>query len=165
MWRHRAKEDRSIQVFAVSLLDIDIALRGKPEVNPAEKLPRQYHEYLDLFSKKNADSLPPHRPGVDHAIEITKGERGEEQEIPWGPLYSMNRNELLLLRKFLTEYLSKGFVRASKSAIASPILLVRKPSGGVRFCVDYRALNKITKKDRYPLPLIQETLDRISKAR
>jgi hypothetical protein len=77
----------------------------------------------------------------------------------------MNREELLVLRKTLIDLLRKGFIRASKSPAASPILLVRKLGGGVRFYVDYRALNEITIKDRYPLPLIRETLRNMSRAR
>ena len=66
----------------------------------------------------------------------------------------MLRDELLVLRKTLTELLDKGFIRVSNSPAAAPILFIRKPGGGLRFCVDYRALNKLTRKDRYPLPLI-----------
>jgi len=77
----------------------------------------------------------------------------------------MSRDELLVLRRTLTELLDKGFIRASASPASSPVLFVRKPGGGLRFCVDYRALNKITKKDRYPLPLIREILNNISKAK
>jgi hypothetical protein len=74
--------------------------------------------------------------------------------VPWGPLYSMSKDELLVLRKILSELLDKGFIRVSNSLVAAPILFVRKPGSGLRFCVDYRALNKIIRKDRYPLPLI-----------
>ena len=70
----------------------------------------------------------------------------------------MSRNELLVLRKTLTNLLDKEFIRVSNSPAAAPVLFVRKPGGGLRFCVDYRKLNAITKKDRYPLPLIKETL-------
>jgi hypothetical protein len=77
----------------------------------------------------------------------------------------MSREELLVLRKTLTEYLSKGFIRVSNSPAAAPVLFVRKPGGGLRFCVDYRGLNQITRKDRYPLPLIYETLRNIGKAK
>ncbi len=77
----------------------------------------------------------------------------------------MSREELLLLRKTLTEYLDKNFIRISSSSAAAPVLFARKPSGGLRFCVDYRALNAITRKDRYPLPLIRETLRLISRAK
>ena len=77
----------------------------------------------------------------------------------------MSQNELMVLRKYLDENLSKGFIRASTSPVASPVIFVRKPGGGLRFCVDYRALNAITVKNRYPIPLIQETLNRLSKAK
>ena len=69
-------------------------------------------------------------------------------------MYGMLRDELLVLRKTLTELLDKGFIRVSNSPAAAPILFIRKPGGGLRFCVDYRALNKLTRKDRYPLLLI-----------
>ena len=85
-------------------------------------------------------------------------------ELPFGPLDSRSRDELLVLRKTLNELLDKGFIRVSRSPAASPILFVKKLSGGLRFCVDYRALNAISKKDRYPLPVINDTLERISKA-
>ncbi|KAH8632561.1 hypothetical protein IG631_14244 [Alternaria alternata] len=77
----------------------------------------------------------------------------------------MSRGELLVLRKELTSLLEKGFIRVSSSPAAAPVLFVRKPGGGLRLCIDYRALNAITRKDRYPLPLIQETLNSISKAK
>ncbi|KAM4067234.1 hypothetical protein HRG_012215 [Hirsutella rhossiliensis] len=70
----------------------------------------------------------------------------------------MSEDELVVLRKFLQENLDKGFIRASTSLAASPVLFAKKPGGGLRFCVDYRGLNAITIKNRYPLPLIQETL-------
>lgn len=63
------------------------------------------------------------------------------------------------------ELLEKDFIRISKSPAAAPVLLVNKPGGGVCFCCDYRALNAITKKDCYPLTLINETLERIGKAK
>ncbi len=77
----------------------------------------------------------------------------------------MSRDELLILRRTLTEFLDKGFIRVSNSSAAAPVLFVRKPGGGLRFCVDYRGLNKLTKKDRYPLPLIYETLRNIGRAK
>ena len=70
-----------------------------------------------------------------------------------------------MLRKTLIELLNKEFIRVSNSLAAVPVLFVRKPGGGLRFCYNYRALNKLTRKDRYLLPLIQETLSRIAKAK
>lgn len=159
------KKPENIQVFAASMADINKALRVKQHTDPATKLPQHFHEFLDVFSYQKSEQLPPLRgPGTDHAIELEKV-NGKQPEIPWGPLYSMSRDELLVLRKTLTELLDKGFIRVSNSPAAAPVLFVKKPGGGLRFCVDYRGLNRITKKDRYPLPLIYETLRNISKAR
>ncbi len=77
----------------------------------------------------------------------------------------MSREELLLLQKTLTEYLDKNFIRASNLPATAPILFAKKPGGGLWFCVDYHALNAITQKDWYPLPLIRETLWSISRAK
>ena len=125
----------------------------------ATKLPKQYHSYLDVFSNKEADTLSEHRT-YDHAIHLKEG-----SQPPASALYGMSRNEMQELRRYLDENLAKGFIRASRSQAASPVLFVKKPGGGLRFCVDYRGLNAITVKNRYPLPLISETLNRLSRAK
>ena len=76
----------------------------------------------------------------------------------------MIRNELLVLRKTLNKLLDKGFIYVNSSLIGAPVLFIKK-EGGLRFCMDYRGLNDITKKDQYPLPLIKETLSGILKVR
>jgi hypothetical protein len=68
----------------------------------------------------------------------------------------MSHEELMVLKEWLEQNLKKGFIRPSSSAAAAPIIFVRKPGGGLRLCVDYRGLNTITVKNRYPIPLIQE---------
>ena len=77
----------------------------------------------------------------------------------------MSRDELLVLRKTITDLLDKGWIRASSSSSGAPVLFVKKPGGRLRFCVNYRALNAITKQNRYPLPLIRETLKSFLQAR
>jgi hypothetical protein len=77
----------------------------------------------------------------------------------------MSENKLLVLHKFLDKNLAKGFIRTSVSPVASLVLFAKKPRGGLRFYIDYYALNTIIIKNRYPLPLIQETLARLSKAK
>ncbi len=147
------------------MADINRALQAKHRTDPRTKLPSQYHEYLDVFDYKEAERLPPLRgPGTDHTIKL-EPVNGEQPKVPWGPLYSMSRDELLVLRKTLIDLLNKGFIRVSNSPAAALVLFVKKPGGGLRFCVNYRGLNRITKKDRYPLPLIYETLRNISKAK
>ena len=141
---------RGYQIFAVSLADVEKALEEKKYTDLRTKLLPEYHEFLDVFSRKEADRLPPHRL-YDHRIELLPG---KEEGHGFGPLYGMSRGELLVLKKYLEENLSKGFIRASRSPVASPIIFVKKPGGGLRFCVDYRKLNEITVKNRYPIPLI-----------
>jgi len=140
--------------------DIEKALKLKPYVDPRLFVPEEYHDIIDLFEKKNADKLPPHRDDYDFKFEFEPGKTPT-----FGPLYGMSREELMVLRQYLDEHLAKNFIRSSRSPFASPVLFVKKPGGGLRFCVDYRALNEITIRNRYPIPLIQETLDRLAKAR
>ena len=122
-------------------------------------IPPEYHEYAELFSDKETEKLPPHRP-YNHQIPLEPGSTP-----PFGTIYSMSPTELETLRKYIVENLKKGFIRHSQSPCGAPILFVKKPDGTLRLCVDYRGLNKITTKNRYPLPLIGEMLDRISRAK
>ena len=73
--------------------------------------------------------------------------------------------ELETLKKYLKDNLSKKFIRHSFSLAGAPVLFVKKADGSLRLCVDYRGLNEITVKNWYPLPLIQETLARLSQAK
>jgi hypothetical protein len=84
--------------------------------------------------------------------------------VPYGPLYAMLRDKLLVLRRTLLDLLDKGFIRASNLPAALLVLFVQKLGGGLCFYVNYRALNALTKKDRYPLLLIKETLNMIGQA-
>jgi hypothetical protein len=70
-----------------------------------------------------------------------------------------------VLDQYIKDNLRKGFIRHSQSPAAAPILFVKKPDGSLRLCVDYRGLNKITIKNRYPLPLITELLDKCGNAK
>jgi len=162
--RRKKNQQEAVQIFAASLADINKALAPKPKVDVLSLVPERWRKHLALFDPKEASRLPPHRPGIDHALELEEKD-GKKPEAPWGPLYNMSRGELLVLRKELISLLDKGFIRASNSPAASPVLFAKKPGGGLRLCVDYRALNALTKKDRYPLPLIQETLNSIAKAK
>lgn len=126
-----------------------------------ELVPRQHHEHLDVFSKAVSDRLSEHRPGVDHNIEL----EDKPETLGYSPLYKMSLEEMETCRKYISEHLEKGFIEPSSAPWAAPVLFSRKASGGLRLCVDYRKLNAITRKDRYPLPLIEETLTRLAQAR
>lgn len=123
-------------------------------------VPAPYHDYLPLFMEAGARELPPHRLGVDHEINLNPGTAP-----PFGPLYALSPKELHAQKEWIDDMLTKGFIRPSSSPAASTMLFVKKKEGSLRPCLDYRGLNKITIKDRYPLPLISETLTNISRAK
>ena len=100
--------------------------------------------------------MPPHRKGIDHEINFVEGKTNDD--VPAMPLYQMSKDQLLVLRKTLTELLDNGFIRVSNSPTAALVIFVKKPSGGLRFCINYRQLNEISRKDSYPIPRIDETL-------
>jgi hypothetical protein len=77
----------------------------------------------------------------------------------------MSKEELLILKKTLSELLNKNFIKVSNSPAAVSILFVKKPGKGLRFCIDYKKLNEITRKDRYPFLLITETLRSLARAK
>lgn len=147
----------SCRLFVASVEDIERAMSAIDNPDPWEKLPEDTRRFLSQFPKfftssKELEDLPPHRP-YDLDIKVIKN-----KPLPFGPLYPMSREELKVLREWLDENLRKGFIRPSSSPTAAPVLFVKKSDGGLRFVVDYRALNAITEKDRYPLPLTKELL-------
>lgn len=125
---------------------------------PEDYLPAHYHDFLDVFDAQAAATLPPHRP-QDHAIDLLPG-----KSPPAFRPYPMTGEKLRHLREELDRMLSRGFIRPSRSSAAAPVLFAKKPGGGLRFCVDYRGLNEVTVKNRYSLPLVQETLTMLSDA-
>jgi hypothetical protein len=125
----------------------------------------EFAHFADLFMDKDDTELPLHRPDMNYAINLTKDEQERTHEISWGPLYGIARDELLVLRKTLTDHLDKNWIRASSFPGEASVLFVKKPEEGLRFYMDYRALNALTEKNRYPFPLIWKTLRSLSKAR
>jgi hypothetical protein len=123
-----------------------------PEVDES-KIPEKYFQFRSVFSKKNADSLPPHRP-YDHKIPLVEG-----AQAPFGPVYSLSQVELKALHEYIQENLGKGFIHRSESPAGASILFVKKKDGSLRLCVDYHGLNKVTIPNRCPLPLMSESFE------
>jgi len=122
-------------------------------------VPPEYCDYADMFSKAKASELPLHR---DYNLKINLKEGTSP---PLGTLYSLSPVELSALRTFINENLNTGFIHPTASFHAAPVLFVKKKDGSLHLCIDFRGLNKITKKDRYPLPLISDVLDSSSCAK
>jgi len=123
----------------------------------AQKQPIHYHTFLHLFDPNKAEKLPDNK-GCDHRIELL----GAEDKPRMGPIYQLSLEEEKILVKYLDTMIKEGKIRPSSSAVGSPILFLPKPNGcGLRLCIDYRHLNDYTKKDRTPLPIMEELSARV----
>jgi hypothetical protein len=103
--------------------------------------------------------MPPDRD-IEFVIDLVPG-TGPIAKRP----YRMTADELAELKKQLQELMDKGFIRPSASPWGSPVLFVKKKDGSMRMCVDYRSLNVVTIKNKYPLPCIDDLLDQLQKAK
>ena len=152
-----------VQIFSVSLANIQKALTRKEYRDPAQYAPDWLMPVINVFNRQDAKTLLPHRKGIDHEINFVEGKTNDD--VPAMPLYQMSKDQLLVLRKTLTELLDNRFIRVSNSPAAAPVIFVKKPGGGLRFCVDYRRLNEISQKDSYLILRIDETLRTITAAK
>ena len=123
-----------------------------------KKLPEEYYDFLNVFDRSKADKLPPHRI-YDYKLEFIDG--ADKAKLPRSRIYSISGPKLKQVKKYLNEHLKKGFIVPSHTLFASLILFVEKLNNGLRFCIDYRRLNQIIKRNRYSIPLIDEVLARI----
>ena len=161
---HLAKSKKQkAEIFAISMQDIKYQLnkRIKPPTNLKTVVPAEYYDFLDVFSKDISNTLRPYKK-YDHKIKLLKDKN--LSNLSHSAFRGMSVPQLEFVKKFLEEHLKKRFIKASSTLCSSLILLVKKPGGGIRFCVDYQKLNSLTKKDAYPLPLIAETIARLKKA-
>ncbi len=164
-----------IKIFAVIVLKIDrlitTAENKSEEVNLHElfhaealkqvkiKLLSEYHDYLDVFDRAMIDQLSSHR-FYDHKIELTDEETSSRSR-----LYQMFDHKLQKIKKYLIDHLNKEFIFFSFASYVSLILFIEKKDDSLRFCIDYRKLNALIKRNRYPLSLIDETLARIQESK
>ena len=145
---------------------LDVHLSRRPQIfglivkEAPTKVPAKYSDFADVFSPDLASELSEHTRINDHAIELVEG-----QQPSYEPIYSLRPVELETLKAYIETNLANGFIRPSKSPAGAPILFDRKSNDSLRLCVDYRGLNNLTIKNRYPLPLIGELLDRLGRAK
>src|SRR5260221_9598811 len=139
-----------LKAKAVSTAQPEDTLSGVPE---------EYHEFCNVFSGEKANMLALHRL-YDLKINLEEGVKPFH-----GLIYSLSPPELTALREFLEENIRNGFICPSKSPWGSPVLFVKKKDGSLRLCVDFHALNRVTEKDHYPLPLIPDLLNSLGPAR
>lgn len=115
-------------------------------------------EYSDVFQDIPA-GLPPERKTA-HAIPMKPGTQPISKS-----MYRLSPSENREVKRQIEEGLHMGWIQASESPWAAPILFVHKKGGGLRMCIDYRALNKVTIRNQYPLPRIDDMFDSLHKAK
>jgi transposase InsO family protein len=120
-----------------------------------KNIPEEYRVYDRLYRETLHTGLPEHSQW-DHEISIIEG-----GEPAFHKLYNLTEPQLQTLREYIDDMLAKGYIRLSTSSAGYPVMFVPKKNGKLRLVVDYRQLNKITRKDRTPLPLITELRDRL----
>ncbi|KAJ9511094.1 hypothetical protein QJQ45_013151 [Haematococcus lacustris] len=142
----------SAMVAMVSLEDLTLPA----DVSPVHRqhLQALLDEYSDVFEP--ITGLPPER-AVGHSIPLQP-----DAKPPARPSYRMSKPEHDELRRQVTDLLAKGLIEPSSSPFAAPVLFVQKKSGELRMCIDYRQLNKITIRDQYPLPRIDDLFDQLA---
>jgi len=122
---------------------------------------------LEKLLKKHSKIFEEPPPGipthgedeVEHPIDLTP-----DGKPPFRAIYRLSKKEKDECQKTIDELLTKGYIEPSKSPYGAPILFVSKKDGTLRMCVDYRALNKLTVKNRFPLPRIDDLLESLSGA-
>jgi hypothetical protein len=120
---------------------------------------RVLEKFPDVMPEELLDDLPLRRR-VDHAIKVMPGVTP-----PAKAPYRMSHEELKQLKVQLEELFMKGYIKPSKSPYGALVLFVHKKDGTLKMCVDYRTLNKVTVKNRYPLPQIDDLFDRLLKVK
>jgi len=123
------------------------------------KLFLEYHDYLDVFNRAMIDQLSSHR-FYDHKIELI-----DEEIFSRSRLYQMFNHKLQKIKKYLINRLNKEFIFFSFASYVSLILFIEKKDDSLRFCINYRKLNALIKRDRYSLSLIDETLAHIQESK
>ena len=140
--------------------NFDMFMKGKPDYTREkllEKIPKRYHSIIDIFMKRNTDTFSEHWE-EDHTIWLEEGKSPPFVK-NYRPLLDQENNIMI---KYIQEHLGKRFICPSSSVTAAPVLLVKKPDRGLRFCVDYCALNAVTIKNWYFISFINKTLRKLA---
>ncbi|SCV67085.1 BQ2448_5731 [Microbotryum intermedium] len=155
----------ALDVALVSSNAFDQILVNEPHLGLITHDPA--HSYLFSTSEEASPSVFPVGPpdSAKYLDVLQSALPLEYHHLLQAPLYPLSEKELQALSTWLNKNLTKGFIHPSTSPAGAPILFVHKKDGLLRLCINYRGLNAVTRKNRYPLPLILEVLDRLCSAK
>ena len=122
-------------------------------------MPTLYYKFRGVAEDPGEKGFPP-TSKTEHSIDLISSTTA-----PYMPIYLLSGKELEVLHVYIDKALEKKWIRRSESSARAPILFILKKDSSLRLCVDYRGLNKVTIKNRYPLPLILEILNRLCGAK
>lgn len=155
--------DKQIESWSISCHSFCLHSAIPPGPSPARlqeadlpdlsTIPPEYHDLASVFSKSRALSLPPHRP-YDCSIDLLPS-----APFPASRLYNISRPERETMERYIKDSLSAGIIRPSSSPLGAGFFFVGKKDGSLRPCIDYRGLNQITVKNKYPLPLLSSAFE------
>jgi hypothetical protein len=157
MFRH-ATTHLAPAMINKTTMSTQVAMRDAPKTT-IDHIPAQFKRYAKVFSEEASHRLPKHQPW-DHAIDLKPDATMKNSGI-----YRLTPKEQEAQKEYITEHLQKGYIRPSKSPMASSFFFVDKKDGKLRPVQDYRRLNDITVKNAAPLPLIPELIDKLTGAR
>ena len=155
---YRLEKERTIPIRAKTTKSTEVAARAAPKPSTTH-IPVQFQRYSKVFSEEASYRLPQHQPW-DHAIDLKPNATMKN-----GSVYRLTPKENTALQEYIAEHLKKGYIRPSKSPMASPFFFVDKKDGKLRPVQDYRKLNDITVKNAAPLPLIPDLIDKLHEGR
>ncbi len=141
------KSDTKVKINAVSTF-------VERANDSAKKMSFEFKEFDDVFSLKNEKILASHKERIDHVIELK-----DDKQSCYQSLYNLFNFELKTLRLYLDDALTRDIIKHSMNSIETSVLFVLKKNEKLRLCVDYRDLNKITRKNRHFLSLITQMLN------
>jgi len=163
------------RIFAIGLVPAPVEIRATSSVSQrlaeafkrnseasapsGRSVPEYLKEFDSVFSKESFDVLPESKKW-DHAVELIPGEKASNCKV-----YPLAPTEQKELDQFLKENLETGRIHPSKSPMASPVFFIKKKDGTLWLVQDYRALNAMTVKNKYPLPLISELINKLKGAK
>jgi len=176
VWTREAEYKQGDQLFMTRILPESTAEDLRAAFMTSQKLAKGAHQSVEawrepfipsncvrgfesMFAKEDFNILPEHRQW-DHAIELIPGSEPKLSKV-----YPLSPVEQKELDAFLEENLCTGQICPSKSPMAAPVFFIKKKDGSLQLVQDYQALNSITVKNKYPLPLISELVSQLCRAR
>ena len=151
---------RSVGLVSSPEKGTEPVVEGLDDKKSLPMIPREYQDLSKVFEDlKGPESLPDHQPW-DCEIPLVEG-----KQVQYSRLYQLSTEQQKVLKAYIEDMLKRGLIRESKSPAGYPIIFVPKSEKEERACVDFRQLNDITVKDRYPLPLISELQDQLREAK